>query len=50
LMEQCIALRQRLDESNVKELLRWIGAIDCYDLAFSSLDEAVKLISDTVSP
>ncbi len=48
LMEQCIALRQRLDESNVRELLRWIGSIDCYALTFSSLDEAVRLISDTV--
>jgi hypothetical protein len=49
LMEQCLALRQRLDQDNVRELIRWIGAIECYSLTFSSLDEAVALIENTVS-
>ncbi len=48
LMEQCLALRQRLDRDNVQELIRWIGGIECYSLTFSSLDEAVALIKDTV--
>ena len=49
LMDQCLALRQRLDHGNVRELVRWIGAIDCYSLPFSSLDEAVALVSKAVS-
>lgn len=49
LMEQCLALRQRLDQASVRELIRWIERIDCYSLTFSSLDEAVALVEDTVS-
>jgi hypothetical protein len=49
LMEQCLALRQRLDQDNVRELIRWIGGIACYSLTFSSLDEAVAHVEDTVS-
>ena len=49
LMEQCLALRQRLDGDNVRELVRWIAAIDCYTLRFSSLDDAVALVEKTLS-
>jgi hypothetical protein len=49
LMEQCLALRQRLDQDNVRELIRWIGKIECYSLTFSSLDEAVALVEQRVS-
>jgi hypothetical protein len=49
LMEQCLALRQRLDQDNVRELIRWIGKIECYSLTFSSLDEAVALIEEKLS-
>jgi len=45
LMSECLALRQRLDQNNVRELLRWIGGIDCYALAFSSLDKAAELVA-----
>ena len=44
LMDECLGLRQRLDPNNVQEHLRWIGGIDCYELRFSSLDEATALV------
>jgi hypothetical protein len=44
-----LALRQRLDQDNVRELIRWIGKIECYSLTFSSLDEAVALVEQRVS-
>jgi hypothetical protein len=48
-MDQCIALRHRLDRDNVGDMVRWIGEIDCYSLTFSSLDEAVACIDELVS-
>jgi len=50
LMDQCLALRLRLDQDNVKKLVDWIGEIDCYALTFSSLDEAVDLVQRTAFP
>lgn len=47
LMDQCLALRMRLDRDNVQKLVAWIAAIDCYALTFSSLDEAVALVRNT---
>jgi hypothetical protein len=44
LMEECLALRKRLDETNVRALTSWISQIDCYELTFSSLDDAVTLV------
>lgn len=44
LMDQCVALRCRLDRDIVRDMVRWIGNIDCYALTFSSLDEAVALL------
>jgi len=44
LMDQCLALRQRLDYGNIAELVRWIHKIKCYSLTFSSLDEAADLV------
>ena len=44
LMGECLALRQRLDQKNVRELVRWIAGIECYDLTFSSLDIARQLV------
>lgn len=49
LMEQCLALRQRLDRGNIAELVRWIGEIKCYSLTFSSLDDAADLVMRAVS-
>jgi hypothetical protein len=45
LMGECLALRQRLDQKNVGDLVRWIAEIDCYGLTFSSLDEAANLVA-----
>jgi hypothetical protein len=49
LMEECLALRQRLTPQNVAALVRWISAIPCYSLTFSSLDRAVELIETVMS-
>ena len=46
LMEQCLAVRDQLNQKNVAELVRWIAEINCYALTFSSLDEAVQLIAE----
>ena len=47
LMDQCVALSCKLDTKNAGELVHWIGAIECYLLPFSSLDEAVALVRQT---
>jgi hypothetical protein len=44
LMNECLALRQRLDQKNVRQLVRWIAGIDCYELTFSSLETAAQLV------
>jgi hypothetical protein len=49
LMDQCVALRHRLDRDNVSDMVSWIGKIDCYSLRFSSLDEAVALVNEATS-
>ena len=48
LMTECLALRQRLDRSSAEDILRWIAGIRCYDLPFSSLDEAADLVMQAV--
>jgi hypothetical protein len=50
LMDECLALHQRLDQDNVGELVRWIAGIDCYALRFSSLEEAAELVAQAVNP
>jgi hypothetical protein len=50
LMAECMALREPLNQSNARELVEWIGEIDCYSLIFSSLDEAVGLVRKIVAP
>ena len=50
LMGECLAVKRQLDPEIVQQLVRWISGIDCYSLEFSSLDEAVGLIADIVSP
>src|SRR5258708_1398252 len=49
LMDQCVALRHRLDRDNVRDMVDWIGKIDCYSLTFSSLNEAVALVNEATS-
>ena len=44
LMGECLALRQRLDQNNVRDLVRWISGIECYDLTFSCLDTARQFV------
>jgi hypothetical protein len=46
LLEQCMASRLELTTDNIKELIRWIVGIDCYELTFSSLEEAADLVSE----
>ena len=48
LMGECLALRQRLNLLNVKEVIDWIAGVDCYTLTFSSLDEATQLVAQVV--
>ena len=44
LMGECLALRQRLDQKIVRELIHWIAGIECYELTFSSLDTAREFV------
>ena len=44
LMDQCMALRRRLDRDIAVELVLWIAGISCHELIFSSLDAAGELI------
>jgi hypothetical protein len=44
LMNECLALRQRLDQKNIRQLVRWITGIECYELTFSSLETAAQLV------
>jgi hypothetical protein len=46
LMNECLALRQRLDQENVRQLVRWIAGVECYELAFSSLEAAAQLVAE----
>jgi len=43
MMNECWACGH-LDRTNVQELIRWIGQIDCYELPFASLEDAVDLV------
>lgn len=44
LMGECLALRQRLDHENVRQLVGWVAGIECYELTFSSLETAAQLV------
>jgi len=44
IMDECVALRQRLDNTKVRQLVGWIAGIECYELTFSSLETAVQLV------
>ena len=46
LMEECLALRTHLSVELVQKMIDSLSRIDCYALTFSSLDEAVGLISN----
>jgi hypothetical protein len=48
LMEECLAISQRLTKENVFQLVKWLAHIDCYALTFSSLDQAVSRIEQLV--
>jgi hypothetical protein len=49
LMGECLALRQRLDQKNVQELVRWIAGVECYELTLSCLDAATQLIVEATA-
>ena len=44
LMGECLAMRRRLDDTKVRQLVGWIAGIECYELTFSSLETAVQLV------
>ena len=46
LMNECLALRQRLDQTNVRQLIGWIAGVECYELSFSSLETATQLVAE----
>jgi hypothetical protein len=48
LMEECLALGTHLTLEEVRGLIDSMSRIDCYALTFSSLDEAVTLVSGAV--
>jgi hypothetical protein len=41
-------LAQRLDGSSVKTLVAWFATLECYELRFADLDEAVALFANVV--
>lgn len=43
MMSECWACGH-LNRTNVKELIRWIAKIECYELPFSSLEDAADLV------
>jgi hypothetical protein len=49
LMGECLALRQRLDQKNVQELVRWIAGVECYELTLSCLGTATQLIVEATA-
>jgi hypothetical protein len=49
LMGECLALRQRLDQKNARQLVDWIAGIECYDLTFSCLETATQLIVEATA-
>ena len=49
LMGECLALRQRLDQNNVPELVRWIAGVECYELEFSCLEAAAQLVVEATA-
>jgi hypothetical protein len=48
LMDECLALRLRLDLNKVAETVRWIAGIDCFEVSFSSLDKAAELVAQVL--
>jgi hypothetical protein len=45
LFRECMVLPKRLDYKKVAELVQWIQTVDCYELSFCTLDQAVALIN-----
>jgi len=48
LMDECLALRTRLNLDQVRSVVETLSQIDCFTLTFSSLDKAVELTSGAV--
>ncbi len=49
MMSECLACGH-LDRTNVNQLIRWIGQIDCYELPFASLEDAIALVEHIAPP
>lgn len=50
LLNECLAMRQRLDQDIIARVVRWMSGIECYALTFSSLEEAARLIAEVTGP
>lgn len=42
---QCAVLPRPLDKQDAEDLVHWMRQVDCYDLSFSTLSEAVEIIT-----
>jgi hypothetical protein len=49
MMSECLGQKRRLDRNNVEQLIHWISGIHCYVLPFSSLEDAVELITQATA-
>jgi hypothetical protein len=50
LMAECISAREDFTLADARHLPCWVGQIDCHQLTFSSLEEAVALIKKVAPP
>ena len=50
LMAECISAQEDFTLADAQHLLGWVGQIECYQLFFSSLDEAVALVRRVAPP
>jgi hypothetical protein len=44
LMEECLAVRLEFTATNLRRLVDWIAAVDCYTLTFDNLASATQLL------
>jgi hypothetical protein len=47
LLQECNAWQMELTAETVERMIEWSSGIDCYELEFSSLDEATRLVAAT---
>ncbi len=44
LLEECMDIPELLTKEQISDLVAWIETVDCYELAFSDLEEAISLL------